>query len=80
SERIQEPSGGSRINELQELVIAVAMQSIAGIAVRDQYAGSFLLHDRLDSPDPRFHEWDGEHKETGDPIRARVLNLDSVAH
>lgn len=79
AERIQEPAGRERINELQELVIAVAMRSIAGIAVRDQYAGSFLLHDRLDSPDPRFHEWDGEHKETGDPVRARVLNVDSVS-
>lgn len=76
AERVQESAGRDRISEHQSLLIAIAMQKIAGIAVRDQLAGSFLLHDRIDSDDARFHEWDGEHKDTGDPITARVLNLD----
>ena len=76
AQRVQEPAGRDRISENQSVLIAIAMQKIAGIAVRDQLAGSFLLHDRIDSDDARFHEWDGEHKDTGDLITARVLNLD----
>lgn len=76
AERVQEAAGRDRISEHQSLLIAIAMQKIAGIAVRDQLAGSFLLHDRIASDDARFHEWNGEHKDTGDPITARVLNLD----
>ena len=76
AERIQEPAGRDRISENQSVLIAIAMQKIAGIAVRDQLAGSFLLHDRIASDDARFHLWDGEHKDTGDPITARILNVD----
>ncbi|MCT2119511.1 protein kinase domain-containing protein [Dietzia cinnamea] len=79
ADRVQEPVGRERISEALSMLIALAMRKIAGITVRDHMAGSYLLHDRVDSPDPRFHEWDGEHRETHEPIRARVLNVAAAA-
>ncbi|GAA1730743.1 Serine/threonine protein kinase [Dietzia kunjamensis subsp. schimae] len=79
ADRVQEPVGRERISEALSILIALAMRRIAGITVRDHLAGSYLLHDRIDSPDPRFHEWEGEHRETHEPIRARVLNVEAAA-